>query len=156
MARTKPKRKKTTAAKKSTKAKKKPRVSTHPAKQRTPESRALVEKVRKVCTALPDVTEVIAWGEPTWRTGGRIFAQFDDHHHGGEHVSIWLPAPDGAQAALIEAEPEHIWRPPYVGHAGWIAVKLDTDPEWGMVEMLVAQAHELIAAKARPKRSAKR
>lgn len=127
------------------------KVSTHPAKKRTKESRALIAKIRKTCLALPDATEQVAWGEPTWRIGGKLFAQFDDHHHGGAHVSIWLPAPDGAQAALIEAEPEHIWRPPYVGHKGWIAVKLDTDPPWSMVEALVAQAYELI--KPPPKRA---
>jgi predicted DNA-binding protein (MmcQ/YjbR family) len=127
------------------------KVSTHPVKRRTKESRFLIEKIRKTCMALPEATEQVAWGEPTWRIGGKLFAQFDDHHHGGAHVSVWLPAPDGAQAALIEAEPEHIWRPPYVGHKGWIAVKLDTDPPWSMVEALVAQAYELI--KPPPKRA---
>lgn len=130
-------------------AKKAVKVSTHPAKKRTKESRALIEKVRKTCMALPEATEQLAWGEPTWRIGGKLFAQFDDHHHGGAHVSVWLPAPDGAQAALIEAEPEHIWRPPYVGGKGWIAVKLDTDPPWSMVEALVSQAYELIKHKRR-------
>lgn len=130
-------------------------MSTHPAKVRTAESKALLAKIREVCMAQPDATEQIAWGEPTWRLGGKLFAQFDDHHHGGEHVSIWLPAPDGAQAALIEAEPEHIWRPPYVGHLGWIAVKLDTEPPWPMVEALVAQAHQVIASKQKPKRTAR-
>ena len=145
--------KRVTVRKRAPKAKKKPHVSTHPAKTRTPESKRLLQKIRETCMALPDAAEVIAWGEPTWRVGvgGKLFAQFDDHHHGGEHVSIWLPAPDGAQAALIEAEPEHIWRPPYVGHLGWIAVKLDTDPPWPMVEALVAQAHALIAAKVKPR-----
>src|SRR5690606_1527963 len=90
--------------------KKQPRVSTHPAKIRTGESKALIERLRPICLGLPGATEQIAWGEPTWRVGGKIFAQLDDHHHGSAHVSVWLPAPDGAQAALIEAEPERIFR----------------------------------------------
>ncbi len=130
---------------------KKPRVSTHPAKIRTAVSEALIERLRPICMALPGTTEVIAWGEPTWRVRGKIFAQLDDHHHGAAHVSVWLPAPEGAQAALIDAEPERIFRPPYVGHKGWIAVILDGDCDWSMVEALVAQAHELIAA-GRPSR----
>jgi predicted DNA-binding protein (MmcQ/YjbR family) len=113
-------------------------------KKRTPVSRALIDKLGAICLALPDTEMQMSWGEPTWRTSGKIFAQLDDHHHGAAHVSVWLPAPDGAQAALIEAEPERIWRPPYVGHKGWIAVILDTDPDWGMVEALVTQAHGLI------------
>jgi predicted DNA-binding protein (MmcQ/YjbR family) len=126
---------------------KKPRVSTHPARVRTAESKRLIARLQPICMALPGTTEQIAWGEPTWRVRGKIFAQLDDHHHGSGHVSVWLPAPDGAQAALIDAEPDRIFRPPYVGHKGWIAVILDGDCDWAMVEALVAQAHGLIAAK---------
>ena len=58
-------------------AKKKPaRVSTHPIKQQTPETLALLERLRRICMALPDVTEVVAWGEATWRRG-KIFAMAD-------------------------------------------------------------------------------
>jgi len=128
-------------------SKKQPRVSTHPVKKRTPVSKALIARLDTICLALPDATNVLAWGEPTWRVRGKIFAQFDDHHHGADHVSVWLPAPDGAQQALIEAEPERFFRPPYVGHRGWIGVILDSDPDWDMVASLVAQAHQLIATK---------
>jgi hypothetical protein len=130
-------------------AKKAPRVSTHPVKKRTPVSLAIIEKLDTICLALPDATQQIAWGEPTWRVKGKIFAQLDDHHHGAEHVSVWLPAPDGAQEALIDSDPERFFRPPYVGHRGWIAVVLDTDPDWGMVASLVEQAHGMIAGARR-------
>lgn len=120
-----------------------------PAKKRTAESRALIKRLARICLALPDATEKIAWGEPTWRVRGKLFAQLDDHHHGSGHVSVWLPAPEGAQGALIDAEPERFFRPPYVGHKGWIAVILDTGPDWDMVASLVAQAHGMIAAKRR-------
>ncbi len=123
----------------------KARVSTHPVKKRTRESKAIITRLQKICLALPETTEVLAWGEPTWRVRGKIFAQLDDHHHGSAHVAVWLPAPDGAQAALIDADPERFFRPPYVGHKGWIAVVLDGDPDWRMVASLVEQAHGLIA-----------
>jgi hypothetical protein len=121
-----------------------PRVSTHPVKKRTPVSRAIIERLRKACLRLEDTTEVLAWGEPTWRVGGKIFAQLDDHHHGADHVSVWIPAPDGAQQALIESDPERFFRPPYVGHRGWVAIVLDTDPDWNMVGALLEQAHGLV------------
>lgn len=135
------------------KKKKQPRVSTHPVRKRTPVSRAVITKLRAICCALPGVTEQVSWGEPTWRVSGKIFAQLDDHHHGAEHVAVWLPAPDGAQAALIDSDPERFFRPPYVGHRGWIAVILDTDPDWDMVGALVEQAHGLIK---KPERAARR
>src|SRR5262245_28835909 len=108
------------ATKKSkSKSRSKARVSTHPPKYRSPETLALVARLRKICMALPDVTEVIAWGEPTWRRG-KIFAMCDTYHHGSSHFSVHIPAPDGAQAALIDAEPERFFRPPYTGGKGWI------------------------------------
>src|SRR5438874_13255477 len=38
-----------------------------------------VERLRSICLALPETAEKVAWGEPTWRVRGRLFAQLDDH-----------------------------------------------------------------------------
>ena len=43
-----------------------------------------VDRLRAICLALPEATEQIAWGEPTWRVRGKLFAQLDDHHHGAD------------------------------------------------------------------------
>jgi predicted DNA-binding protein (MmcQ/YjbR family) len=127
-------------------------VSKHPPKQRTRRTLALIERLRKICLALPDATEQVAWGEPTWRIGGRIFAQCDTYHHGSQHLSVHLPAPMGAQEALIESDPERFYRPPYVGGRGWVAVVLDTEPDWDMVGALVRNAYDLIATKSQPRK----
>src|SRR5215468_1500943 len=74
---------------------------------------AAEERLRRICLALPGATEKIAWGEPTWRAG-KIFAQMDSHHHGAEHVAVWLAVPPGLQEALIEEDPRRFFRPPYV------------------------------------------
>jgi len=119
-------------------------VSKHPPKVRTAATLALIERLREICLALPDVTEQVAWGEPTWRVG-KIFAMCDTYHHGSPHLSVHLAAPPGAQAALVEAEPERFFRPPYTGGKGWIGVVLDTEPDWDMVAALVATAREQVA-----------
>jgi predicted DNA-binding protein (MmcQ/YjbR family) len=134
-------------AKKATKKAKPDFVSKHPPKQRSARTLALIERLRKICLALPDATEQVAWAEPTWRIGGRIFAQCSTYHHGSEHLSVQLPAPMGAQEALIESDPERFYRPPYVGHRGWVAVVLESDPDWNMVAALVRDAYELIGQK---------
>ena len=118
-------------------------------KKRSRESKAIWARLAQLCLALPDTTEVIAWGEPTWRVHGKIFAMLDDHHHGAPHVSVHLAAPTGAQAALIDADPARFFRPPYTGGKGWIGVVLDTKPDWDMVASLLAQAHEVIRPKPR-------
>jgi hypothetical protein len=101
--------------------------------------------VRAICLALPEATEKVAWGEPTWRVRDRLFAQMDTHHHGADHVAVWLPAPPGAQETLVEVDPVRFFVPPYVGHRGWIGVRLDRRPRWGVVAGLVEEAYRQVA-----------
>jgi hypothetical protein len=117
----------------------------HPQRIRTAESRRIIERLRKICLALPEATEKEAWAEPTWRVKGKMFAQMDDHHHGGEHCSVWLPSTLEVQESLVAADPKRFFRPAYVGHKGWIGVVLDTKPDWAVVEELVREAYLRIA-----------
>ena len=91
--------------------------SKRPGSGRTP-----LARLRAICLALPEATEKIAWGEPTWRVRGKLFAQLDDHHHGADHLAVWLPAPLGEQEAMVFTDPVRFFRPPYVGPRGWVGV----------------------------------
>ena len=96
--------------------------------------------------ALPEAVEKISHGEPTWFAGkGKVFAMLDNHHHGAKHLSVWLPAPLGAQEALVWRDPKRYFRPPYVGPKGWVGVVLDTKPDWPVVEELVEESYRLVA-----------
>lgn len=108
-----------------------------------------VARLRDICLALPDTSEKVAWGEPTWRVRGRLFAQLDDHHHGAEHLAVWLPAPLGEQEALVKADPARFFRPPYVGVRGWVGVRIDGRPNWKQVAALVEQAYRHVAPAAK-------
>jgi hypothetical protein len=120
-------------------------TSTHPMKRtRSKAEAAAVDRLRAICLALPGVTEKIAWGEATWRAG-KMFAQMDTHHHGAAHVAVWLPARPGAQEELVEEDPEHYFRPPYVGAKGWVGVRIDNDPDWRAVAGLVTEAYREVA-----------
>lgn len=111
----------------------------------------LIERVRAICLALPEATEKIAWGEPTWRVG-KIFAMLSTFHHGDPHLSVICNAEEGVQESLVRADPKHFYRPPYVGGAGWIGVRLDTGLDWGVVASLISAAYRVTA----PKRLLKR
>ena len=113
------------------------------ARRRSP--RTPVDRLRAICLALPETTEKLAWSEPTWRVRGKLFAQLDDHHHGADHLAVWLPAPLGEQEAMIFTDPERFFRPPYVGPRGWVGVRIDGAPDWKMVAKLVEQAHREVA-----------
>jgi len=103
-----------------------------------------IDRVRRICLALPEATEKLAWGEPTFRAG-KIFAMMDTHHHGADHVAVLLPAAFGVQETLVGADPARFFVPPYVGVHGWIGARIDRSPEWGVIESLVKDAYRLIA-----------
>jgi hypothetical protein len=108
-------------------------------------SRDPVDRLRAICLALPEATEKLAWGEPTWRVRGKLFAQLDDHHHRADRLAVWLPAPLGEQEVMIFADPVRFFRPPYVGSRGWIGVRIDHRPSWTVVTSLVRQAYRQVA-----------
>jgi hypothetical protein len=113
---------------------------------RTAARNRVVERLRRFCMGLPEANEKLSHGEPTWFAGkGKVYAMLDDHHHGAEHLSVWLPQPFGAQEALIGSDPTRFFRPPYVGVSGWVGVVLDTGPDWDQVASLVREAYLHVA-----------
>jgi hypothetical protein len=84
-----------------------------------------VRRVRRICTALPETTEKLSHGEPTFFVRKKVFAMFANNHHNDGHVAVWIPAPPGLQASLIKTSPETFYKPPYVGVRGWVGIELD-------------------------------
>lgn len=84
-----------------------------------------LERVRKICFTLPETSERLSHGEPTFFVRKRVFAMFSNNHHNDGHIAVWLPAPMGLQETLIETDPDTFYKPPYVGVRGWIGVELD-------------------------------
>ena len=102
------------------------------------------DRLRAICLALPDATEVETWGDPTFRVRGRIFAM---EKRGDGRISVWCKAPPGSQMVLVGADPDRFFVPPYVGPKGWIGMRLDRNPDWKEVAALVARSYLLIAPK---------
>lgn len=108
-------------------------------------------RLRSIVLRIPGTIEKLSHGAPTWFTGekGRVFAMFDDHHHGAPHVAVWIATPAEVQQSLIVAEPARYFVPPYVGVRGWVGAVLDHDPDWEAVENLAQAAFRLVATPAR-------
>ena len=83
-----------------------------------------VERVRRICLALPETFEKLSHGEPTFFVKKKVFAMCSINHHHDGHIAVVLPAPIGVQEALIRESPRKYYRPPYVGGAGWVGVEL--------------------------------
>lgn len=106
----------------------------------------ILERVRALCLALPGIEERPSHGAPCWFVRGKKqLAAFDDHHHGVDQVAVWCPAPEGAQAAMVEMDPGRFFVPPYVGPRGWIGVRLDDDTDWDELGQILEDAFRCVA-----------
>src|SRR5437763_13647316 len=93
---------------------------------RVEERERTLERIRAICLGLPETTERLSHGAPTFFVRDkRAFLMVLTNHHGDERFAIWCAAPAGAQAMLVDADPERFFVPPYVGHRGWLGMRLD-------------------------------
>ena len=104
--------------------------------------------IRESCLALPEVSERPSHGSPTFFVRGRSsFATVTTNHHGDGRFAIWCAAPDDIQRLLVDADPERFFVPPYVGHRGWLGVRLDRAVDWDEIAGIVEDAWATVAPK---------
>ncbi len=114
----------------------------------SPAGEAALEQLQRIALALPEVNERPSHQTPTFFVRDKkVIAQLWDGHHDDERLAMWCPAPAGAQAELVDREPERFFVPAYVGHRGWIGVDLGVDPDWDEVDAIVRDAYRLVAPK---------
>lgn len=102
-------------------------------------------RLRELCLRFPYVSERLSHGEPTWFIRERrTFVTYSDHHH-DDRLGFWCAAPPGVQETLVAAEPERFFRPPYVGHRGWLGVYLDVDVDWDEIAEITEDAYRAVA-----------
>jgi hypothetical protein len=95
---------------------------------------------------LPEVTERLSHGEATWFVRGKkVFVQSANAHH-DDRYGFWCAALPGVQEEMVADDPDHFYRPPYVGGRGWLGVYLDVvDVDWDVVAAIVRDAYRVIA-----------
>jgi predicted DNA-binding protein (MmcQ/YjbR family) len=99
---------------------------------------ANLDRLRAICLRLPEAAEQTTWDEPTMRVRGKIFAFAHDD-------SVTVKADPGERAALLADE--RFFVPAYVGHKGWVGLRLGEDVDWDEVAELVATSYRMIAPK---------
>lgn len=101
-------------------------------------------RLRALCLALPEATEKLSWeSTPTFRVRDKIFALYDRDRAGG--LGCWCKAPPGMQEALVAADPDCYYRPPYLGGRGWLGIRLDRGPDWDDVAARIEESWRLVA-----------
>lgn len=102
-------------------------------------------RLRRICLSLPEATERLSHGEPTWFVRGKkTFVTYADHHH-DDRLAFWCAAPEGAQIEMVAAEPERFFVPPYVGVRGWLGVRLDVATDWDEIAEIVRESYRHVA-----------
>jgi hypothetical protein len=110
------------------------------------ERERVLGRIRRICLALPEVTERLSHGAPTFFVRGKkAFLMVLTDHHGDGRFAIWCAAPTGMQSMLVEADPERFFVPPYVGHRGWLGVRLDRGLHWDELEGIAEDAYAEVA-----------
>jgi hypothetical protein len=108
----------------------------------------VLRRLREVALSFPEINERLSHGAPTFLIRDkRVLCHLFCDHHGDDRLAIWCAAPPGVQAELVEQEPDRFFVPPYVGHRGWIGLRLDIDPDWDEVAGILEEAYRLIAPK---------
>jgi len=105
-----------------------------------------LQRLRDICLGLPETSERLSHGEPTFFVRGkRAFLMVLANHHGDGRFAIWCAAAAGMQEMLAEADPEKFFRPPYVGHRGWLGVRLDRGLDWDELAGIAEDAYAEVA-----------
>ena len=109
--------------------------------------RTSLDRLREICTALPEVVERPSHGAPTWFVQGKkTFVQFwEDGHHQDAFPHLWCAAPHGVQEEMVATDGDRFFRPPYVGGRGWLGMRLDGDVDWAEVAVVCEEAYRTIA-----------
>jgi len=110
-----------------------------------------LRRVRRICVAMPGMTEKLSHGEPTFFVRKKVFAMFANNHHNDGHIAVWIPAAPGLQAMLIYNSPKTYFRPPYVGVRGWVGIDLDAIADEELASH-IREAWELVAPKTLKRR----
>jgi hypothetical protein len=103
-------------------------------------------RIREICLALPETSERLSHGQPTFFVRGKkSFVMVLNDHHGDGRFAIWCAAGEGIQRTLVDADPERFFVPPYVGHRGWLGFRLDRELDWEELAGILEDAYVEVA-----------
>lgn len=112
----------------------------------TAERKRALARVREICLGLPETSERLSHGAPTFFVRGkRAFVMVLDDHHGDGRFALWCAAAEGMQGMLVAAGQEAYFVPPYVGHRGWLGVRLDRELSWEEIAGVIEDAYAEVA-----------
>lgn len=102
------------------------------------------EHIRQICLGFDQSYEKLSHGKPSYFVqGGKQFAMAHSCFHSDPRPQVWVLATLPEQEALLSLGDPALFRPPYVGHRGWIAMYLDGAVDWAFLADLLERGHAL-------------
>jgi predicted DNA-binding protein (MmcQ/YjbR family) len=118
------------------------------AKRTAVNPRALLEKLSKICLALPEATREDTGDHSNFKVRKKPFVYFLNNHHGDRIVSVCCKATMGENVDRASREPARFYLPAYIGPRGWFGLRLDGPAvDWAEVKNLVELSYRLAAPK---------
>lgn len=113
----------------------------------SPDSQAVLGRLRAIALALPETDEIGSHGIPAFRVAGKMFGYFRHDHHGDDMTVVCVKTTGrDEQEFLMEADPDLYSRPAYLWPSGWIALNLaPADTDWTHVEERLKSSWRLAA-----------
>ena len=100
-----------------------------------------LERVRRLCLALPEAREALAWGHPVFKAGAKTFAAIEPVD-GRPSVAFRLEPVD--VDLLLKRKPFFIT--PY-GRGLWVSAWADQPLDWPLIVSLVERSYRVVALK---------
>ncbi|MEU5876658.1 MmcQ/YjbR family DNA-binding protein [Spirillospora sp. NPDC047279] len=106
------------------------------------------ERLTAICAAFPESVVEESPPHVGFKVRGKTFGWYTSDHHGDDREALTCKAAPGEQESLIAADPDRFFRPAYLGHRGWIGVRLDVaGVDWDEVAEMAAESYRLVAPK---------
>ncbi len=100
-----------------------------------------MDRVARMCLALPDTTVRPAHGAPAYQIRAKTFATVMADHHGSGRTELWIKGAPGAQREWVDSGGGKYYVPSYVGPTGWIGAWLDIDVDWPAIGELLVEGY---------------
>ncbi len=105
----------------------------------------MIEKLRKICLALPEAVETTNFGHPFFRFNKKPFCVF---HGTTDEPAIAFKVLKTEQGIFLEDQ--RFFKTPYMHHNGWVSLHAKGKLDWKEIAELVKAGYELTARGARP------
>jgi predicted DNA-binding protein (MmcQ/YjbR family) len=106
----------------------------------------MIERLRKICLALPDATETTNFGHPFFRIKTKPFCVF----HGTQEEPAIAFKVLKTEAGIFLEDPR-FFKTPYMHHNGWVSLYARGRLDWREIAELARSSYDL-ALRPPPKR----